>query len=305
MVDVDPAFSWFVRTTPPISLTRRSLPLVRLGAQLFGRVSRPADGVDVHDRTGEGARVRVYQPKAGGTSAALLWMHGGGLVIGTAEQDEVRASCLARDLGVTVVSARYRLAPEHPFPAAADDVHAAWHWLQRNAARLGVDPARIAIGGESAGGGLAAGLALRLRDEGGQQPAGQLLVYPMLDDRTGADRTLDRERHPVWNNRSNRTGWSSYLGHAPGHATPPAYAVPARHDDLAGLPPAWIGVGTADLFLHECRSYAHRLRAAGVAARLVEVPGAPHGFDTTQRPAPSREFRAEQVGWLRDTVRLA
>ncbi len=302
MVDVDPAFSSFVRAVPPIGLTRRTLPLFRVGARLVGLVARPVDGVDVRDEVGDGARVRMYRPKVGGTPAALLWIHGGGLVIGTAEQDEARASGIARDLGVTVVSARYRLAPEHPFPAAADDVHAAWHWLTLHAERLGTDPARVVVAGESAGGGLAAGLAQRLRDEGGLQPVGQLLVYPMLDDRTAADRSLDRARHPVWNNRSNLTGWSSYLAHEPGQASTPDYAVPARCDALSGLPPAWIGVGTADLFLHECRDYARRLQSAGVPTQVEEVPGAPHGFDATTRPAPSQAFRAAQLEWLGDRL---
>ncbi len=304
MVDVDPAFSSFVRAVPPISLTSRTLPLYRVGTKLAGLVARPVDGVDVRDEAGEGARVRVYQPKAGGTPAALLWIHGGGLVVGTAEQDEARASRLARDLGVTVVSARYRLAPEHPFPTAADDVHAAWRWLQGNAARLGADHQRVVVAGQSAGGGLAASLAQRLRDEGGQQPVGQLLVYPMLDDRTAADRSLDRARHPIWNNRSNLMGWSSYLAHEPGCATTPDYAVPARRDALAGLPPAWIGVGTADLFLDECRAYALRLQSAAVPTKLVEIPRAPHGFDTTTRPAPSQMFRAAQTAWLGDRLGL-
>lgn len=305
MVDVDPAFRTFVALIPPIALTSRSLTVFRFGARLAGMVTLPVAGVEVHDRVSDGARVRVYQPKAGGTQAALLWIHGGGLVVGTAEQDEVRASLIARDLGVTVVSARYRLAPEHPYPAAADDVLAAWQWLQRYAQRLGVDRSRVAVGGESAGGGLAAGLAQRLRDDGGQQPAGQLLVYPMLDDRTAADRSLDRERHPVWNNRSNLMGWSSYLGQQPGGAVAPAYAVPARRDDLSGLPPTWIGVGSADLFLDECRSYGHRLRDAGVPTQMLEVAGAPHGFDATQRPAPSQRFRAAQMAWLSDLLGLA
>lgn len=292
MVDVAPEFRPLVRAMPPFRLTGRALPLVRLGGRLSAMVARPVRGVTARNEAGEGARVRVYQPTSGSDAAALLWIHGGGYVLGTPEQDEKRASRLARDLRITVVSARYRLAPENPFPRGADDVHAAWHWLLHEAERLGVDPGRIVVAGASAGGGLAAGLAQRLLDDGGPQPAGQALVYPMLDDRTAADRTLDRARHPVWSNHSNRSGWSSLLADEPGGRTTPPYAVPARRADLAGLPPAWVGVGTADLFLHECRSYAYRLRLAGVPVSLVEVPGAPHGFDVMPKPVASQAFRA-------------
>jgi acetyl esterase/lipase len=200
-----------------------------------------------------------------------------------------------------VVSVAYRLAPEHPFPAALDDAHAAWQWLQGAAASLGVDPARVAVGGASAGGGLAACLAQRLRDEGRVQPAAQLLVYPMLDDRTAARRELDGAGHLVWHNRSNRAGWSAYLGGAP---EVPAYAVAARHGDLHGLPPAWIGVGDLDLFWSEDRAYAERLEAAGVAVEFLEIAGAPHGFDMMAPDVPlARAFAASQVAFLR--ARLA
>jgi acetyl esterase/lipase len=220
--------------------------------------------------------------------------------------DDGRCVGWARELGLVVVSVDYRLAPEHPFPAALDDAHAAWTWLQGAAPALGVDPARVAVGGASAGAGLAACLAQRLRDEGsaagGVPPAAQLLVYPMLDDRTAARHELDGG-HLVWSNRSNRTGWSAYLGAPPGAPHAPAYAVAARRDDLGGLPPAWIGVGALDLFLDEDRAYAARLRAAGVATELLEVPGAPHGFDALAPDVPlSRTFAAAQAAFLRDRL---
>lgn len=278
--------------------------MVRLAGRLAALAARPVTGVTARDESGGGARVRVYQPTEGARPAALLWIHGGGYVLGTPEDDEGPSSRLARDLQITVVSARYRLAPEHPFPAGADDVHAAWRWLVRNATRLGVEPQRVVVGGGSAGGGLAAGLVQRLHDEGDEQPAGQLLVYPMLDDRTAADRSLDRLRHPVWSNRSNRDGWSSLLGGEPGRATTPPYAVPARRDDLGGLPPTWVGVGTADLFVHESRTYAHRLMRAGVPVTLIEVAGAPHGFDMTRRAHSSRRFWAAQQQFLSDRLGL-
>ena len=263
----------------------------------------PRDGVEVVDHAEAGVPVRVYRPTAVRSGGALLWLHGGGLLVGRPAMDDDRCVRWARELGLVVASVDYRLAPEHPFPAALDDAHAAWTWLQGAAVQLEVDPARVAVGGGSAGGGLAACLAQRLRDAGGAQPAAQLLVYPMLDDRTAARRELDGAGHLMWTNRSNRFGWSAYLGGAPGAPSAPTYAVASRCTDLEGLPPTWIGVGALDLFLAEGRDYAARLEAAGVATELVEVPGAPHGFDAVAPDVPlARAFAAGQAAFL--TVHL-
>jgi len=235
--------------------------------------------------------------------AALLWIHGGGFVIGRAAQNDRFCGAAARDLGIVVVSVEYRKAPEHRFPAGLDDCHAGWTWMQQQAAALGIDPARVAVGGESAGGGLAASLVQRLHDAGGTQPAAQWLFCPMLDDRTAARRELDDVGHFVWTNRLNRSGWRAYLGAEPGAATVPPYAVAARRDDLSGLPPAWIGVGDIDLFADEDRAYAERLRAVGVAATLDVVPGAPHGFEIWAPDSTlAREHVARAQAWLRGTL---
>ena len=221
----------------------------------------------------------LYRPDTVQGQGAVLLIHGGGYVVGSPHDAALGAAILARECGVPVLAPGYRLGPEHPFPAALDDVQAAWHYLLDHAEELGVDPDKIVIGGYSAGGGHAAALVQRLHDEGGRQPAAQLLVYPMLDDRTAARRDLDRPWHLVWNNWSNLHGWTSYLGHAPGAETTAPYVVPARRDDLSGLPPAWIGVGTPDLFLDEDREYAARLTEAGIDVTYVEVEGGIHGFD--------------------------
>jgi len=238
----------------------------------------PVEGVDVRILN-EGRGLRVYTPAGGGSGAALLWVHGGGYVIGDAVQDDAFCSATARELGIVVVSTNYRLAPEHPFPAALDDALAAWEWLRKSAGDLGVDERRLALGGSSAGAGLAACLAQRLHDAGGPQPVAQWLFSPMLDDRTAARRELDRVRHRVWHNAANRTGWSAYLGVEPGGPHVPDHAVAARRADLRGLPPAWISVGDIDLFTDECRTYTERLRDADVDCAFDLVPGAPHGFE--------------------------
>lgn len=277
---------------------RWALPLWRFGMRLARSPVGP--GVDVSDHDQVGVRVRLYRPREHTSGAALLWLHGGGFMLGTPRADEARCGAWSRGLGLTVVSVGYRLAPEHPFPAALDDAHAAWTWLQDAAEGLGVDRGRVAIGGGSAGGGLAACLAQRLRDEGCTQPAAQLLVYPMLDDRTAARRDLDDAGHLVWHNRSNHAGWSAYLGSSPGAPQLPVYAAAARQVDLRGLPPAWIGVGDLDLFLDEGREYARRLEESEVAVTLHEVAGAPHGFDALAPRTPlSKAFVASQTAFLR------
>ena len=235
---------------------------------------------------GSGVGVRLFRPASAAEPApALLWIHGGGYVIGTAEMDDHLCAQFSKRLGITVASVEYRLAPEHPYPAALEDCYAALTWL---AGLPGVDPGRVAIGGASAGGGLAAALALWARDHASPEravaPAFQLLVYPMLDDRSSMTATPPNYR--LWSPRANHFGWTAYLGDAD-----PQVAVPARRDDLGGLPPAWIGVGTNDLFHDEDLAYAERLRAAGVPCDVEVVRGAFHGFDLwAAKAAVSQQF---------------
>jgi acetyl esterase/lipase len=194
----------------------------------------------------------------------------------------------------------YRLAPEHPFPTPLHDCHDALVWL---AGHDGVDPARIIIGGASAGGGLAAALALLARARGEVEPIFQLLSYPLLDDRTVVRADIDGRSHRLWTNRSNRFGWQSYLGAPPGSDGVSGLAAPGRADDLRHLPPAWIGVGTCDLFHDEDVAYADRLRKAGVPCETSVVPGAFHGFDVVRPGAAiSQEYRAAQVRALADAL---
>ncbi|SBS77723.1 Alpha/beta hydrolase domain-containing protein [uncultured Mycobacterium sp.] len=226
---------------------------------------------------------------------ALLWIHGGGYVTGSAAMNDRAVRKMAANLGALAASVEYRLAPEHPYPAALDDCYAALQWL---AARDDIDRRRILIAGKSAGGGLAAALALRCLDAGLVELAGQVLIYPMLDDRTVQRSTAIGARG--WTPQDNSFGWRSYLGRDPGEGHVSAYAAPARRADLSGLPPTWIGVGTADLFYDECVDYANRLRAAGVPTQLRIVPGGFHGFDVVgSRTSIVRQFRADQLAAMR------
>ncbi|MBM6979860.1 MAG: alpha/beta hydrolase [Actinomyces succiniciruminis] len=247
-----------------------------------------------------------YEPDArrqAPPSGALVWLHGGGFVGGSPAQDHLFCSRIARELGILVVSVDYRLAPAHPYPAALDDAFTVLRRLHAEAAAEGVDAERIAIGGASAGGGLAAALAQRALDEG-VPVAFQLLIYPMLDDRTGAGGAeIPGRGEFVWTARRNAEGWGAYLGRPvaePADRWAPArWAVPARREHLDGLPAAWIGVGELDLFLDEDRAYAERLRAAGAQVQLRVEPGMYHGADYCTWSAAMRDFRSDAIDALR------
>jgi acetyl esterase/lipase len=281
-------------------------------AKLIRRIPGPGagSGVDYSDISlGDGVRILVYAPATGTAviapcrGAALVWIHGGGLITGAAHQEHSFIVPLVRELGITVVSVDYRLAPAHPYPAAIDDCAAAWAWTTAHTDDLGIDRTRIALGGESAGGGLAAALAQRLHDEDGTAPVAQWLFAPMLDDRTAADHSYDPARHFLWDNRANRAGWGAYLGHPAGQDTAPPYAVAARRDDLSGLPPAWLGGGDAELFHDEIVAYAGRLRDAGVDVTPDIVPSGPHAFERIAAGADvSKAYLARATDWLREQL---
>lgn len=247
--------------------------------------------------------VRVYVINAGvreAPRAAILHTHGGGFVGGSARSEVRRLQDLAVALDCVIVTVEYRLAPETPFPGALHDNYAALRWLHAKAAELGVDPARIAVMGESAGGGHAAMLAIAARDRGEIKLAFQALIYPMLDDRTGSTRkTPPWQGAFIWTPEANRFGWTSFLGARPGGRSAPAGAVPARVKDLSGLAPAFIGVGSIDLFVEEDVEYARRLIHAGVATELVVVPGAFHGFDLFTGTTIAQAFKSDLLAALR------
>ena len=258
----------------------------------------PADRVAREDRSVPGPRgdvpVRIYRPRdAAPPSPCLVWMHGGGMIFGGLDSEDLACDAYAEAVGCVVVSVGYRLAPEHPHPAPVEDCYAALAWAADHAGELGIDPARIALGGSSAGGGLAAATALLARDHGGPPIVFQMLVYPMLDDRDQTPSTVEFDEILTWSRRHNRSGWSALLGDRAGTADVDQYAAPARATDLSGLPPALIQVGELEVFRDEDVDYAARLLRAGVPTQLQVFPGAYHAWDGVA-PGAAASMRAVQ-----------
>ncbi|MCH9666309.1 MAG: alpha/beta hydrolase [Actinomycetia bacterium] len=252
-----------------------------------------AEGVEVSRHRVSAAdgfelEARWYRPAGADThGGAVLYLHGGGMIMGLEHMGRIFDVVLREYVaasGVPMLLVDYRVAPEHPHPTPVEDCYAALQWLVHNASALGVDPNRVAVMGDSAGGGLAAGLALMARDRGGPALRQQILIYPMLDDRTT---TPDPDLPPfvTWDYADNRTGWGALLGERSGTEAISAYAAPARAQDLSGLPDTYIDVGDLDIFRDEDIEYARRLSAAGVPTELHLFPGCPHAFDGLARGA--------------------
>ncbi len=283
---VDPQLLPLLDLVPPLRLSEEALPAMRSRPRMFQPDSADLDRTDLEIRKIPGpagapeVEVLVYTPRdATSPRPAVLHIHGGGYVAGDARDLEAAHRPLAANLGCTIVSVNYRLAPDTAFPGAIEDCYAALAWLIVSADELGVDATRIGIMGESAGGGLAAALALLARDRGEHAIAFQHLIYPMIDDRT----CVTADPHPyagefVWTPDSNDFGWTSLLGKPPGGADVSPYAAAARATDLTGLPRTYIASGALDLFLEEDLAYAQRLIRAGVPTEIHVYPGAFHAF---------------------------
>jgi acetyl esterase/lipase len=291
-----------IRAARPDRITAETIPAVRQGAP--GAPPPPSDAelsrggafrIETHDR------LLLCLPTGGPAPVPVVYfIHGGGMITGSNRLGIDQPLDWAAALGFAVVSVAYRLAPEHPYPAGLDDCYAGLRWVAEQADDLGVDPDRVVIAGASAGGGLAAAVALLARDRGGPALAGQVLMSPMLDDRNDSVSARQMEGLGVWDRTANDTGWTALLGAARSGADVPAYAAPARATDLSGLPPAYIDAGSAETYRDEDVAYASAIWAAGGRAELHVWPGGFHGFDGfVPRAALSRDARAARLAWLR------
>jgi len=302
---VDPELLPLLEGFPDIPLNSETLPPFRAAVAEMSALPDPASHPDVTveeisvARPGGGGEVRclLFRPSAT-PKGALLHIHGGGYVMGLPEMDAPRNVALAGVADCLILSVDYRLAPEHPHPAAQEDCHAAALWLAEQAGALGYPPGRLGVIGESAGGGLAAALALLARDRGEPAFACQMLIYPMLatpEAELPATKADERIGKHIWSPAANAFGWHALLGGSPGDGTMP----PALAPDLSGLPPAFIAVGELDLFVHDDLAYASKLLAAGVSTEAHLYPGAFHGFDRMTDAAVSRRFTADLESFVR------
>ena len=289
---VDPELAAALKKFPPVEdPNARNLAALRAG-DANSSVSK-APGLQPRKTTVPGPAgqkdvpVLIIDPKPGGRNRpATIYIHGGGFVAGRADTNLQLAQDIAEATQSLVVSVDYTLAPEAKFPVAREQNYAALAWVHENAQKLGIDRERIAVMGDSAGGGHAAMLAIAARDRGKYAIAYQCLIYPMLDDRTGSTNHMPPHiGHFNWTEAANRFGWSSLLGVPAGSASVPPGAVPARVANLSGLPPTFIGVGSIDLFFAEDVEYARRLALSGIGTELLVMPGAYHGFDVVTRTA--------------------
>jgi len=293
---MDPELEAFIPLFPNADLTDPVGDREKL-AELAAAVPAPdITGMAVEDRTvaaDPDVPVRIYTPHQ--AQGAIVWLHGGGYVMGDVHTEHPWAARLADSSGAVVISVGYRRSPEHRFPAALDDAHAVLVWAAKHAAELGVDPERIAVGGHSAGAGLAAGLALRARDEQGPPIRFQLLNQPGLDDRLETWSARNFTDTPWLYRDKLARSWQHFLGDTP--ATP--YAAPARATDLSGLPPAYLATAEFDPLRDENIAYALRLLQSGVPVELHQWPGTFHGSQAIMSAEVSQRQIAELSAVLR------
>jgi acetyl esterase/lipase len=275
------------RGFPDFDFSLDKLPAMRSASMFEPQSASDVERIELTTK-GSGVALSVLRPfESADEPPVLFWMHGGGMVIGNRHMDDARLIEWCRSLGCVCISVEYRLAPEASYPAPLDDCEAGLRFIVEHADDLRIDPRRIGIGGHSAGGALAAGLALRWRDGANVPLAFQYLEYPMLDDR-GLTASSQLEGLPVWTRESNVFGWRSYLGDRYGTDDVPADAAPARATELSGLPTTFIVVGTADCLRDESIDFAARLCRAAVPTELHVYAGAVHGFEMFADTAVAR-----------------
>ncbi|MGW6443082.1 alpha/beta hydrolase [Lentzea sp. NPDC055074] len=313
--DIDPELLPWLDMLPQLTMTDHEALLAARDQQsaLAGLMPayEPVNTIDVRDETVPGPSgapdvpVRVYG-RAGRENPVpgLVYIHGGGFVIGSVEMFESHVLKIVDQLDVVVVSVDYRLAPEHPFPAPVEDCYAALVWTATKADELGIDPARLGVGGESAGGGLTAGTVLLARDRGGPGLAFQLLGIPELDDRLDTESMRDYVDTPLWNRPNAIYSWTAYLGTEPGGDDVSPYAAPARATDLSGLPPAFVTTCQYDPLRDEGVEYARRLAHAGVPTELRLYPATFHGSSLIESAEISRRMFADEVEALRRGLKV-
>lgn len=290
LLDAAPAFSFSPELLP-------SIREARLGMEV--ELSDDVERTDHVVGTDPYVVVRVHRPKGttSGPLPSVYSIHGGGYILGTYEMDDARFDRYCTMFQCVGVSVEYRLAPETPYPGPLEDCYTGLRWTHDHGSELGVDSERIGIAGVSAGGGLAAALALLTRDRGEIPLAFQLLECPMIDDRQVSSSSR-RDGLPIWSRESNEFGWRSYLGDLYGHDDVPIYAAATRASDLSGLPPALVIVGGADGFRDENVDYAMRLNRAGVPTELHVLPGAPHGVQMFPGSVLAKRWNQMVTDWL-------
>jgi acetyl esterase len=296
MVDMDPELEAFIPLFPPADLTDPVTARENLAALAASVPALDTADMQIEDRTvpaDPDVAVRIYRPHQ--AQGGIVWLRGGGFVMGDLDTEHPAATRLADGSGAVVISVGYRPAPEHRFPAALDDAYAVLAWTAEHAAEFGIDPARIAVGGHSAGAGIAAAVALRARDEKGPPICYQLLNQPELDDRQETWSARNYTDTPWMTRDKLAATWRHYLGSTP--ATP--YAAPARAADLSGLPPAYIATAEFDPLRDEGVIYALRLLQAGVSVELHQWPGTFHGSHAILSAAISQRQIAELIAALR------
>lgn len=267
--------------------------------------SRKSEHVSIHEQKIKGKddneiTVRIYEPKSDDIAErpALLWIHGGGYVMGHPRDDDNLCQEIAETVGCIIFSPDYRLAPEHPYPAGLEDCYSTLLWIEQSAASYKVDLSRVAIGGASAGGGLTAALALLARDRGGPKICFQMPLYPMIDDRNVSPSSHEITHPAVWNRRNNIAAWNMYLGEGERKEVSP-YAAPIRAENLAWLPPMYTCVGQLDPFRDETIEYVMRMAEAGVDVEFHLYPGCYHAFELAVPDAEiSKRARSEYIGAL-------